>query len=408
MTFLSVRNDPAKLFVVTVCLLVYVSFVGIGIFNYWVDPYRLLRAEDSAGLASEKTQISNSGMRRSKALAIEREKFDTLILGSSRAEIGIDPKQAAFSGSTVYNAALSGANFYETRKVFDFSLEHQDLKRVFIGLDFFGFSDRRTVTQDFALSDFNREARFGVENSLKYLLSKDIFLESLRTVRANYLGKKEPYTVEGMNLHFEQMHEVDQRKLFDEVLRTIFFINPEIYVGFRYSTGRVDALKDVVATCKKRGIKLYIFISPIHARQTEALIDMGLYSVFERWKRDLALAVDEMNQLHPDATATTLWDFSGYNVYTTETVPPAGVRGRKMKWYWESSHYTKELGNVVIETILSGNAKNGFGVVLTPGNIDVVLADAKEGRNNYIRTAPNEVEEVKRLANETKNIWGVI
>ena len=404
--FTSAHKGSPKLFVAIVLLLGYGVFLVVGAVNYLVDPYRLSGAKEISGWTNEKTEIPKSGMRRAKALAIEREKFDTLILGSSRAEIGIDPKQTAFAGSVVYNAALSGANFYEIREVFNFAIEHQKLKRAFIGLDFFGFSDRRTVTLDFAQSDFNRGAGVGIENWLRYFLSKDILLESLRTVRANYLGKKEPYTVEGMNLHFEQMHEVDQRKLFIDVLRTNFFINPENYAGFRYSTERLAALRDVIAICEGRGIKLYLFISPIHARQLEALVAMGLYPAFERWKRDLTFAVDEVNRFHPETPHTMLWDFSGYNVYTTETVPPVGVKGRRMKWYWESSHYTKELGNIVIKTVLSRKRPNGFGLVLTPGNIEGVLADARIGRENYVKNAPDEVSEVIRLAAETRNVWG--
>jgi hypothetical protein len=75
-----------------------------------------------------------------------------------------------------------------------------------------------------------------------------------------------------------------------------------------------------------------------------------------------------------DRRPIPLGDFSGYNSMTTEPVPPSGDTTSRMKWYWESSHYRKELGDLVLDRLLEYEGTGraipvDFGILLTRDNL---------------------------------------
>jgi hypothetical protein len=125
--------------------------------------------------------------------------------------------------------------------------------------------------------------------------------------------------------------------------------------------------------------------------------------VVERWKRDLVnlLAADAAR--HPQEKPIPLWDFTGYNSLTTEEVPSAEEEGKPMRWYWESSHFKKELGDLVLDRMFdhhepSRTIPDDFGVLLTTKNIEAHLARIRAERQRYHETHRQEIAEVEYLA----------
>jgi hypothetical protein len=98
-----------------------------------------------------------------------------------------------------------------------------------------------------------------------------------------------------------------------------------------------------------------------------------------------------------------LWDFSGFTELTTEPFPPLGDKETKMRWYWESSHYKKELGDLVLDRMFDykhpdREVPKDFGVLLTPENIESHLAWIREGRERWAKQFPEDVREIAELA----------
>ena len=104
-----------------------------------------------------------------------------------------------------------------------------------------------------------------------------------------------------------------------------------------------------------------------------------------------------------------LWDFSGYNAITTETVPREGDLQTRMRWYSDSSHYVPALGRVILDKIFvqpvsASNMVSGipddFGVLLTPATLDTQLAAIRRGHDEYRATHPADVAEIAGVAAE--------
>ncbi|KAF0102839.1 MAG: hypothetical protein FD187_798 [bacterium] len=82
-----------------------------------------------------------------------------------------------------------------------------------------------------------------------------------------------------------------------------------------------------------------------------------------------------------------------------EPVPLRGDRATEMRWYWEAGHFKRELGDRILEEVLSGErGRTGFGVRLDARNIEAGSAAMHEGYAGYRRHFPTDVSQLEHLA----------
>lgn len=379
-------------------------FIGLFLvasFNFVVDPRKIFAVVNIKGFNSEKPFILNAGLRKLKSIEIERGNYDTIFLGTSRTKHGLNPLHPVFNSSKVYNAALSGTSIYETFRAFEFANKQSNLDTVVIGLDAISFYSGKTIGGDYNESKFSKS-----HNDLK-IISNEIFsknkvIESLLTINFNLEDKRDEHITSGFFTRKDST-KYTLRELFTKTLEE-FLAREDLYPGLYDSPERIELLKEIFNQ-RKDNTKLYLFISPVHAFQLEGMDSINRFSKFEQWKRDLVKAVEEDAEKNPNKQPIVLWDFSGYNSFTTEKIPPAGSK-EKMKWYWESSHYKNELGDIILDTMFNNHSKNkdapkDFGVVINSDNIESHLEKIRTEQARYKQNFPQEVEEVKRLARET-------
>jgi hypothetical protein len=109
----------------------------------------------------------------------------------------------------------------------------------------------------------------------------------------------------------------------------------------------------------------------------------GLWGRFEAWKRDLVKLV--YGSSYPGKVAVKLWDFSGYDRYSTELAPEKGDRHTVVDWFWEPGHFKRALGNLMLRRVLDDEPSE-FGAELTPATIDERLQNIRRERGNYRTT----------------------
>ena len=100
-----------------------------------------------------------------------------------------------------------------------------------------------------------------------------------------------------------------------------------------------------------------------------------------------------------------IWDFSGYNSLTTEPVPPLGDTETRMHWYFESSHYQKSLGDLVLDRIFDHQepgrtVPDDFGILLTSATLEAHLAQIRADRKRWRKAHPEDVAEIEALQTE--------
>ena len=138
-----------------------------------------------------------------------------------------------------------------------------------------------------------------------------------------------------------------------------------------------------------------LFIHPIHASLQQIIKYSDLWSAFEDWKRNLVRIISDQNSVQTQEVK--LWDFSGYNSFTTEEETPSESLIRTMKWYYEALHYSKELGELMLDRIYdykdeSRVIPDDFGILLSEKNIDDHLKRIRKQQTKYEQLHVKEKE----------------
>lgn len=376
--------------------------LGLGAINWKVDPYAIFQTR---GLL-EKNEVKpllTLNERVFKSVRLAHEKLATIILGTSRADIGIDP--ARLPGKPVANLATFGQPITETRRLMELAARQGSLKTVIVGLDFFAFNALFPNPSDFDVENFSdsrpAQLAFSVTTSLDSWKSHKrkpgepgdcCFSNGVRypNLPNAFLGQYRSHFMSS-----ERMYLLEKYR-------------PSPACSFALSTPRhpkqstLDELRAMIALAHQQHIKLIMFISPSHARQWEVIAVAGLTEKWEAWKRAM-VKVNSEEASRSGQAAFALWDFSGYNEISSEAVPRDGDMQTVMRWYSDSSHYTPALGYVLLDRMSGVEVKGvpeDFGVLLTPATLEQQLAAIRRGQQAYRATHPDDVAEIEQVAKD--------
>jgi len=104
-----------------------------------VDPYYVFGTPDIPGINVVRPRYENH-VPAVKPYQVRRIRPEAIILGSSRAEVALDPQHPGWNGKNVFNFGLPSATSYEVMLAFLHAQSVAPLKQAVIGLDFFGFN----------------------------------------------------------------------------------------------------------------------------------------------------------------------------------------------------------------------------------------------------------------------------
>ncbi|MGE4398264.1 MAG: hypothetical protein AB7D29_01980 [Campylobacterales bacterium] len=390
-----------KLFFIKVLVTALLVLAFVPLFNYFIDPLDIFNSPSVRYVNAKKPMIEEN-LRTWKTYKLDN-KPEVIFLGTSRTHVGLDPSNKNFEGQKTFNCALYTGLPYEYEYFFDKALKSGNLKTVIIGLDFFAFYHKMLFQDDFKREDFTGNAKY------KYLFSSSVFLKSISTVQKQ--SNISRFIPNGMGNSLAYQQDVYNLGGHGELFR----IGARNYVTKAYSekkelnmsqVAHLQAFERILDKAYKNNIKVILFISPSHARQWEALdVALGM-DKWENWKKKIIL-INEKAASDNNKTPFLLWDFSGYSTFTMEEIPPVGDIKAKMGWYWDASHYKKELGDIMLDRIFGSNFANGdkykdFGVVLNSQNFDEHISNMKKQREIWLKKHPAYVEEFEKLRKEVR------
>ncbi len=394
------RNHLLQIFVFT--LIAFISFAG---FNWLIDPYEIWNSPKISGVNTAKSELAIHE-RIYKTVGLARHPADTIILGTSRSDIGLNPEHPAL-GKNAINLAISAQPNRETHRIFDALNDRQHINAVVIGLDFFVSNNLLPEPTDFVAENFLPD------RSWKLALSGSILMDSIRTIlkRKSLLG--DTWSEHGLRLWSNQQikdaggHRKVMQLSENGYLSSLYLPVPSCSYDFSLNTGKLPQLEEIraiFARAHRDHITLKLLISPSHARQWETLAAADLWNKWEEWKHRLVKMNEEEAQLAGEP-AFPLWDFSGYHSVATETVPVLGDTKTMMHWYFDSSHYTPAAGDLVLDRIFNYHSPvrtvpDDFGVLLTSQNLEAHLAHIRTDREHYRLTHPEDIAEIETLARE--------
>ncbi|MCB1864947.1 MAG: hypothetical protein KDG50_05920 [Chromatiales bacterium] len=356
---------PGKRYALLWISAVFVLVLSVALLNRIVDPYGVWGGPYRSGInAIKPEQFKLASLF--KAAAVMRNRPRQIVLGSSRAEIGIDPRDI---GDHAYNLSVAGGHLPSIRAVFDHALDNQpQLERVVLGLDFFMFDRNLAAAEGFEPDRLMRR-RIGLVDRARTLLSTDALLASIRTLAVNVSGAAvdNDYDELGMQTFAERRKRLTHTPLPQWFERSLAIYRRR-FADFAYDPELFTELDHIISACRAHNVRLDLFISPTHALHQQAIHNAGLWPVYEDWKRRLA-------------RRAAVWDFSGFNTITTE---PVGV---VMQNYWDVSHYRASIGRRVLAR-MQGDADDGFGRRLDPSATESALAAVRDERSRWVESNP--------------------
>jgi hypothetical protein len=385
-------------------------------FNLIVDPSDIYRIVRKKGFNEIKPKVTKF-TRISKPIQTERFQPKSIVLGSSRAEYGINMSDETWinQGMPALNNAVTGAGIYDISRLLDHALASAPIETVVIGLDFFMFNVFRRGYKSIQHEQILAVSPAGeyqplhkIHQLIFTLLSDDFFQSSISTLKRQIESERK-FTPEGQR--------INERDIYYKILPEggfypRFFIdqvNSETRWAYcrdnRYSyngngLNTIEIFDQILDKARTKEINLILFISPVHAWLLESMDAMGFWGKFENWKRDLVNKVEKYNSVALGKGSIVLWDFSDYSQYTTEPVPQKNDSKTIMKWYIDSSHYSDKLGHLMLKKMFDPNQNFKLGIKLTVDNIEKNLQRIRENRERFRQEHTTRIHWIRQKSNQ--------
>ncbi|WP_339670068.1 hypothetical protein [Dasania marina] len=377
-----------RYFIALLVVIASVVFATAG-FAWWVDPYGLY-GEYTKEDSFKKPEVNNQ-IRLHKRAQLERNQYDALILGNSRAFRTYDPEHAFFEGYKAYNAAVSNAHINEIYYSLRLANKNTNIKKVVLVVDYALQEDIKKSEQKKSTLIFERGARSFTESAKYYkdtLLSIQALKDSLKTIF--YLGDENRVTVGG--LYYDQ--EGDEND-FKEV--ELGYLNKYMRVNIKEQSAYGHRLykfyfKKILSYLHEHKIDTTIVISPLHARFMEVIYSAGLWQDFSNWK-EVLVAVNEEVAEEYEGDSYVLYDAAIYNEKNIEFIRPYEAT----KWYYESSHAMPKYGDALLNEMIYDKGGR-LAVRLDIGDIDMHFNFQRAERLHYIERREEQVLHIKRAA----------
>ena len=371
-------------------------------FSYIIDPFSIYgRIYYKDGL-----EVNGHGFAKHLQMVhpygVKKQKPEILLMGSSRVAFGFkyDANKNKFPSNKVYNLGLLGVTEYELLRYLQHANAVSHLKQVIIGVDFYQFHAGLQPKPEFkegrlAVNANNQPNPFFTKDYLPTLLSINSTVTSFEEV-SGLAKDKDIYLVNGFKLDVLQGGDLRSFKVNESG-----YVQG-VYKGFTFEKNGINTFnyfREIIEFCYENNIDVRFFIPPAHARQWEVINLMGLWPDWELWKRKM-VEISEEIAIKRQRKPFQIIDFSGYSIYSTESVPRNA--DKVMKWYRDSSHFLPPLGDIILDRLFGNLAsevscKEQFGVLISSININEHLQCINKNHDQYVRTHSQDIKDIAAL-----------
>ncbi|MBT3360328.1 MAG: hypothetical protein HN403_11960 [Rhodospirillales bacterium] len=382
--------------------LIVVTLLGVNaMFNWFIDPYGIYDSPRIEGFNANKSQRHEYLQR---ALSIYDGEAEAVIIGTSRSLAGLDAEHPLLTPLKAENLSIGGSSAYEEMRYYQNALAFLPLKKAVLAMDFYSFNAYRNSLPAFDERVLKIKPGGGrnLAASLQIIgtaLSIDTTFNSFYTIQRQGMTKLNAESIKEKFLWSER-----------HMMNKVYFSQPHFRNATISQDGKIDTtsyFRQMIRMSFDHGVDVSVVLSPAHARQQAVISELGLWENYEQWKRALVRIISEETKKTESEARVQFFDFSGFNEFTTEPVPPSGSNGGspKMRWYIDSSHYNRALGNKILDRVIGPKTDERatakpFGVLLTEDNIDAHLGDIRARKKRWYAAHPEDVMEIRAIANE--------
>ncbi len=327
-----------------------VIFSFLPLFNYSIDQWRVLHRD--YGNAYKGISINKNFLKLSYILD-NKEKYDTLLMGSSRNASLDDSLISKHAYNMYYGFGVAGAHLHNLKVLLENKVK---IKNIWLGLnDFEIWKDPKDHEVDWSRKTYKNDFLDKLDFYSFYLFKK-IDHRDIKVLRGEYyLQKSNRIFQKDLSSYFIMMKS-REKKISDNAHSWIkkMISTGSALLGYKDKEYRIDQtieeIKEMKNLCDSNNIELTIFMYPSFYK---TYLQYNQYKI-EEFKRKLSSFVD-------------FHDFYNLNQISLN----------ELKWT-DSSHFTLSIGNYIIENI----QKNKF--LVTKENIDSRITKTKKSIKNIL------------------------
>lgn len=371
--------------------------------HVFFDPYATWHK-----IKNERIEGIGGNLRTIKPLWIKTIRPDVIIMGTSRSEIGINPKhiKVLVPVKDAFNYSIPGQTLIEAERFLEHAFSNSDIKIVLFSLDFFTFSKNWQATGKKDQPDLDKikyENYFQfIENqieTIKNFTSFNMSVTSLQKVYETALREKnfgcdyrygdreDIFSVHNSwssnGQRFKYWPSCNSLTDFQRFKRTLNLYSNQRYFDFQLSKESMDAFERILYMISEKDVKAYFFFTPVHTYLLKQIEEQGLWSEFIDWKSTINNLIQNSASL--ENSDVVLWDFAYPNDLNQQFF---GSNVEKIKDYWDPSHYKDSIGELLITKLLDKcnqgrKCPNDFGRKLGKKINDKIIINDMKKLNNF-------------------------
>lgn len=313
--------------------------VCVGALNYWMDPFWVFNHSHKYNSIQKAV---NERQQKTNYIYFTQNKFDTLLLGSSRTTYA---HSSSFLPLNVFNYSASGMRPHEYLAFIDFAINDskQPIENIIIAMDFFGYLDG-------ALSKFRNPSDITNSTKMPYyrykiLFSFSSFNNSIKNLRDNLKNKIDDRYDRNLVRTRIQKENVEK-----EIKNDL-----EHYAKNAYAHTALANYKGLIKEIKNKydDKKFIIYTTPISTPLFNKMLELEHIDNYKNWLRDLVEVFEEVHHFMYINSVT-----NDYNNY-----------------FADSNHAYPKTYDIVAKTVLQRkNIINDFGIILTKDNLEEFLS----------------------------------
>lgn len=384
-------------------LLLVIGSCSVAAINIVIDPF------GAFGWCLPRTCTNRTeafdDLRRTALVAADRIHPSKIIVGSSTALTGLSFNDSGWDApGPARGMAVTGGTLQEAFWMVQYANRTSQLQQVVLGLDFYMANMRNQNRMDIPSHDPMAVAR----RYLELTFSKHAIQSSLASLHAKPFSP----TIDdsGQQTIPPQFVAAQPGGFFGafEAQELSYMTGNGWFAagkGFDFVRDQYDSFavfRALTRYCHEHHIRLYVYLSPSHARFFSALKLMGLEPYFLFWKAELARINDEEAR-RTRKSAFPLWDFSVVSTLTTEPLPR--VNGQAMTNFVDSSHFSSRVGTAILGCLFHPTiACDQFGALLRNDTFLMPhLEQSAHALTDYMRSHSTDLRDLQRLKDQAKS-----
>ena len=370
--------------------------------NTFVDPFRINRAPWALDSQLDYFREISGNTRLGKAALANYYNWTAITVGSSRLEMGIDPKHTAFDNYDSVNLAMQAAVLSEVIPVSYYTInQNPDLKRLILGIEMGDISvgeDLRAIT-NFYQSPFYENYQ-SIESTFDSLLGWRAVKESFNTL-ARYFASETPDR-NHLGYWCQPKDPPNIRRHTERILKLKKNLYPkgkwDLVMLEEQPRTLIESFKELLIKIRERKIQLYVLIPPQHALRLIHPYNPKPEQV--AWEDEIQRLINicrEVNALPFDGPKIELWTFQTFNEFNVEALPDPQDKDQRLEYWYDLGHMRPSVGNKMVATIfnksqISTKIAQLFGVELLSTEWELFKRSWIEKHENYYRSNATDID----------------